>query len=177
MSISGAFFSFFFPAPVLCECLSFPPRGLGFLFFPATGCFCRLGVMPRGLGFLFFPATELCCYLVIVPRGLGFFHPHLVIPSEAEESRGNERGGLATVIPNAVKNPHLILLSIKKTPVCLVISKQGNVIKMEQVMRIELTTTAWEAVVLPLNYTCNFFAYYIKKRRLSQEKPRRFLYF
>ena len=65
----------------------------------------------------------------------------------------------------------------KKTPVCLVISKQGNVIKMEQVMRIELTTTAWEAVVLPLNYTCNFFAYYIKKRRLSQEKPRRFLYF
>ena len=25
---------------------------------------------------------------------------------------------------------------------------------MEQVMRIELTTTAWEAVVLPLNYTC-----------------------
>ena len=28
---------------------------------------------------------------------------------------------------------------------------------MEQVMRIELTTTAWEAVVLPLNYTCKRF--------------------
>ena len=79
--------------------------------------------MPRGLGFLFFPATELCCYLVIVPRGLGFFHPHLVIPSEAEESRGNERGGLATVIPNAVKNPSSCSLKHKKTPIDL-ISKQ-----------------------------------------------------
>ena len=27
-------------------------------------------------------------------------------------------------------------------------------LSVEQVMRIELTTTAWEAVVLPLNYTC-----------------------
>ena len=35
-------------------------------------------------------------------------------------------------------------------------------------MRIELTTTAWEAVVLPLNYTCIVLAYYTpKKRELS----------
>ena len=27
--------------------------------------------------------------------------------------------------------------------------------KMEQVMRIELTWSAWKAEVLPLNYTCN----------------------
>ena len=65
----------------------------------------------------------------------------------------------------------------KKTPIDLISKQIGEYKKMEQVMRIELTTTAWEAVVLPLNYTCNFFAYYIKKRRLSQEKPRRFLYF
>ena len=30
----------------------------------------------------------------------------------------------------------------------------GCPLSLEQVMRIELTTTAWEAVVLPLNYTC-----------------------
>ena len=29
---------------------------------------------------------------------------------------------------------------------------------LERVMRIELTTTAWEAVVLPLNYTCLFLS-------------------
>ena len=31
-------------------------------------------------------------------------------------------------------------------------------------MRIELTTTAWEAVVLPLNYTCIVLAYYTPKK-------------
>ncbi len=31
---------------------------------------------------------------------------------------------------------------------------QSLALILEQVMRIELTTTAWEAVVLPLNYTC-----------------------
>ena len=31
--------------------------------------------------------------------------------------------------------------------------------EVEQVMRIELTTTAWEAVVLPLNYTCANIVY------------------
>lgn len=38
---------------------------------------------------------------------------------------------------------------------------------MEQVMRIELTTTAWEAVVLPLNYTCIFRYYTISERNMS----------
>ena len=31
-------------------------------------------------------------------------------------------------------------------------------------MRIELTTTAWEAVVLPLNYTCDAFTAARKRR-------------
>ena len=39
-----------------------------------------------------------------------------------------------------------IQLSYEPTQRCL----------MERVMRIELTTTAWEAVVLPLNYTRNY---------------------
>ena len=48
------------------------------------------------LVFFFFPAAGLFCYLSIPPRGIVSFHSeHFfpVIPSVAEESRGNERGG------------------------------------------------------------------------------------
>ena len=53
--------------------------------------------------------------------------------------------------------------------------------EVEQVMRIELTTTAWEAVVLPLNYTCVNIVYcdenlpflpqrFLRLSRLRQER-------
>ena len=44
---------------------------------------------------------------------------------------------------------------------------------LEQVMRIELTTTAWEAVVLPLNYTC---ARYLKKRKNFAARRKNFVF-
>lgn len=50
--------------------------------------------------------------------------------------------------------------------------------KMEQVAGIEPATNAWEAFILPLNYTCKIFAYLIYQiiSNLSNKNKSRALY-
>ena len=165
------------------------PRDVVLLSFRCYAARVRFSLLPRNVFVLLFKFSSARVRLSLLPRDrvvllfsycaarVRLFSP---TPCHSERSRGiswkrTRRLGNRYSERGKKSAPHSF--KYKKTPIDLISKQIGEYKKMEQVMRIELTTTAWEAVVLPLNYTCNFFAYYIKKRRLSQEKPRRFLYF
>ncbi len=147
--------------------LSLIPRGGVVLLFKYCSARVRFSLLPRDGVVRVFKFSSARVRLSLLPRDrvvllfsycaarVRLFSP---TPCHSERSRGiswkrTRRLGNRYSERGKKSAPHSF--KYKKTPVCLVISKQGNVIKMEQVMRIELTTTAWEAVVLPLNYTCN----------------------